>query len=162
MNQIKEAEEKIVWVPIVEVIPNDKNRNKHPKEQIERLAEIIKYQGWRHPIIVSTLSGKIVAGHGRLEAAKLIGLQKVPVHYQSFLDATQETSFGISDNAIALWAELDMIGINDDLPEMGPEFDIDMLGIEKFELDVSEKEKPDKKLIECPDCGHKFDPKGKK
>ena len=57
-------------VPLKDINPNPRNYNKHPEAQIELLAKNIKSVGWRHPITVSNLSGQIVAGHARLEAAK--------------------------------------------------------------------------------------------
>jgi hypothetical protein len=160
MNE--EAKAVIEWVDINTLVAHPQNRNKHTESQILRLAEIIKYQGWRHPIIVSELSGKIVAGHGRWMAAKKIGLQKVPVHFQSFQSKEQEYAFLVSDNAIASWAELDLSGINLDLPELGPDFDIDLLGIEDFVLEPAELPEPslkgepkdkDTDMITCPNCG---------
>jgi len=61
------------------LIPNPANPNKHPDKQIKKLAEIIKHHGIRHPITVSKRSGFIVAGHGRLAAAKELGLTEYPV-----------------------------------------------------------------------------------
>jgi DNA modification methylase len=129
----------VTWEPIGSLSPHPKNPNKHDAEQVKRLAEIIQYQGWRHPIIVSELSGHIVAGHGRLLAAKDLKLKTVPVHYQSFENEEQEYAFLVSDNAIASWAELDLSFINNEVPTLGPDFNIDMLGIKDFTLDVSEK-----------------------
>lgn len=63
--------------------PNPKNPNQHPEEQVELLAKIIRAQGWRAPVTVSTLSGMIVRGHGRYMAARLIGCP-VPVDYQDY------------------------------------------------------------------------------
>jgi site-specific DNA-methyltransferase (adenine-specific) len=126
------------WVETHTLVPHPKNRNKHSKEQIERLAELIKYQGWRHPIIVSQLSGYVVAGHGRLSAAKLLHEPKVPVHVQEFTSQEQEYAFLVSDNAIASWAELDLSGIHADLPELQP-FDIDLLGIKDFRFEPEER-----------------------
>ena len=122
-------------VSVKQLTPHPKNRNQHSQEQINRLADIIQYQGWRHPIIVSNLSGKIVAGHGRLAAAKKLKLDSVPVDYQDFPDEDAEYAFLTSDNAIALWAELDLAGINTDLGDLGPDFDLNMLGIKDFTLD---------------------------
>lgn len=133
----------IEWVDIHCLQPHPKNRNKHSIEQIERLSELIRYQGWRHPIIVSEHSGYVVAGHGRLEAAKKLGLLKVPIHTQDFLDDDQEYAFLVSDNAIASWAELDLSGINSDIGELGPEFDINLLGIKDFVLEPADKFKSD-------------------
>jgi hypothetical protein len=85
-----------------------KNRNKHGQDQIERLAELYKYHGIRHPIIVSNLSGFIVAGHGRKLAAIRAGIKDMPVVFQDFESSEAEYAFIQADNAIALWAELDM------------------------------------------------------
>lgn len=119
--------------------PHPKNRNKHSKEQIERLCQILKYQGWRYPIKVSRLSGYITSGHGRREAAIKMGLTEVPVSFQEYESEEQEYADVIADNAIASWSELDMSGINFDLPELGPDFDIDLLGIKDFVLEPADK-----------------------
>lgn len=117
--------------------PHPKNRNDHSKEQIERLAEIFNYQGVRRPIHNSTLSGCITAGHGRLLTAKHMKMESYPAEWQDYDDADQEQIDVTSDNSIALWAELDLAGINADLAELGP-IDIDLLGIKDFTVDVSE------------------------
>lgn len=130
-------------VPLSELKPHVKNRNKHSEDQIARLAQIFEYQGIRHPIIVSNLSGFIVAGHGRLDAAKKLGLKEFPVDYQDFSSEEEEYAFLVSDNSIALWAELDLAGINADMPDLGPDFDIDLLGIKDFTIDPAEIEMPD-------------------
>lgn len=140
--------------------PHPKNRNKHSSEQIDRLVQIIRYQGIRSPIKVSRRSNLITAGHGRLEAFKILKLKVVPVNFQDYADEEQEYADIQSDNAIALWAELDLMGINTDIPNLGPDFDIDLLGIKNFVLDVSDKEfnpsdstEPDKEQKRCPHCG---------
>lgn len=143
---------KLVLLPTAELKPNPKNRNKHPDEQIERLAEIIRYQGFRQPIIVSSRSGYIVAGHGRLLAAQRLEIERVPVVFQDFESEEQEYAFQVSDNAVAAWAELDLAGINADLPDLGPDFDIDLLGIKDFTLDVAEKLEPQCDEDEVPEA----------
>lgn len=147
----------------IELKDNPKNRNKHGQDQIERLADIYKYQGIRHPIIVSRLSGFIVAGHGRKLAAIRAGVAEMPVVFQEFESAEQEYAFIQSDNAIALWADLDLSGINADLEFLGPDFDINMIGLKNFTLDMSDKEfdptadednsNDEKKKKTCPHCG---------
>lgn len=77
------------------LIDHPKNRNKHGQDQIERLADIYKYQGIRHPIIVSRLSGCIVAGHGRKLAAIRAGVSEMPVVFQEFESAEQEVTFPV-------------------------------------------------------------------
>lgn len=127
-------------VNVDELKPYPKNRNKHSPEQIERLSKILIYQGVRAPIVVSKLSGSIVKGHGTLEAIKKNSWLKAPIVYQDFETLEQEYAFVQSDNAIASWAELDLSGINSDLGDLGPDFDIDLLGIEDFVLEPADKE----------------------
>lgn len=117
--------------------PFPKNRNKHTQDQIIRLAKLIHYQGQRAPIIVSNLSGCIVKGHGTRDAIIHNDWQKCAIVRQDFKDKDQEYAFVQSDNAIAEWAQLDLAGINEDIPELGP-FDLDLLGIKNFKVDVSE------------------------
>lgn len=87
-------------------------------------------------------------------------MNKVPVNYQDYESEEQEYADLQSDNAIASWAELDLMAINVDLAELGPDFDIDFLGIKNFVLDMSEKSfdpsdmiEADKKHKVCPHCG---------
>jgi ParB-like chromosome segregation protein Spo0J len=131
-----------------------KNRNKHGQDQIERLATLYAYHGIRHPIIVSRSSGYIVAGHGRKAAALSAGLGTYPVSYQEFASDEAEYAFIQADNAIALWADLDLAGINADLADLGP-FDVDLLGIKDFVIDLSEKPKAETEKREkiCQECG---------
>jgi DNA modification methylase len=139
-------------VKVDDLKPHPKNRNKHSKEQIKRLAKILDYQGWRYPIKVSNLSGYITSGHGRLEAAKHLGWKEVPVSYQDYLDEAQEYADVQSDNSIASWAELDLAGINSDLTDLGPDFDIDLLGIKDFVLELAEKLDPQCDEDKVPDA----------
>lgn len=145
-----------------------RNPNKHSKEQIERLAKILKYQGWRYPIKVSNQTGYITSGHARLEAAILNGWHEVPVDKQDYEDETQEIADVTSDNAIASWAELDLSIVNEDVGALGPDFDLELLGIKDFTIDVAEKfsemdvepkgqsgdTQTSQTVSQCPNCGH--------
>jgi len=148
---------------LTDLKPHPKNRNIHPKSQIERLAKLMAHQGVRHPIIVSNLSGFIVAGHGRLQALKHLGLKEAPVDYQDFKDEAEEYAFLTSDNAIALWAELDMAEIGKDILDYGPEFDVEHLGFKDFKIEPAEFEANEKEVDEnlptekeCPSCGYRY------
>lgn len=127
-------------VSIEKLKPHPKNNNKHPVDQIKRLAKILKYQGWRYPIKVSKQSGFITSGHARLEAAKLNGWKKIPINVQEYESEEQEYADITADNAIASWSELDLSSINAEIGELGPDFDIELLGIKNFEIDVADKE----------------------
>jgi hypothetical protein len=134
--EIKSKE--ISIVDVSKIVPNPKNPNKHPKEQLERLSSIIEFQGFRQPLIISKRSGFLVAGHGRLEYAKLKGITQLPVMYQDFESEAQEYAFCVSDNEIARWAQTDLAMVNQDMLDLGPDFDVDMLGIKDFVIDLNE------------------------
>lgn len=125
-------------VKVDHLVPNPKNPNVHPSDQIERLSSILEYQGQRHPVIVSKRSGFIVVGHGRLEAIKKLGWESCAVNYQDFENEAQEYAFVVSDNAIAEWATLDLGLINSEIGDLGPDFEIDLLGIDGFKLEPAE------------------------
>lgn len=143
-------------VSLKNLTPHPKNRNSHSKDQVERLAQILDYQGWRYPIKVSKKSGFITSGHGRLEAAKLKKWKEVPVNFQDYESDEQEYADVQSDNAIASWAELDLSGINSDLGELEPNFDINLLGIKDFVLEPADKLEPGCDEDEVPE---KVEPK---
>lgn len=136
-------------VPINQIKKHPKNRNKHPREQLERLAKILEYQGWRYPVKISKRSGFVTSGHGRLAAAKLNGWKTVPVNFQDYENDEQEYADLQADNAIASWSEMDLEQIKIDLKDMG-DLDIDMLGVKDFGDDPA-KPKPGCDEDEVPD-----------
>jgi DNA modification methylase len=119
------------------LVPHPLNPNKHGERQIEMLAKIMNHQGWRHPITVSKRSGFIVAGHGRLMAAKKLGWTQAPVDRQEFDTEADEYAHLIADNKIAELAEHDDLKMFDDLKKF-PDLDLDLLGIPDFELPMPE------------------------
>lgn len=129
-------------VKVEDLIFNPKNRNSHPKEQVERLAKMITYQGWRWPIKVSNQSGYVSAGHGRALAAEFMGLKEVPVNYQDYDNEDMEMADLNGDNAIARWSDLDIEGIKLDIEELDDNFDLELLGIEDLSIIESEKCEP--------------------
>jgi len=141
--------------PISELKPNPKNPNKHSEDQIKRLSKIIEFYGWRHPVIVSKQSGLIVVGHGRYCAAKELKTEKIPIVYQDFVNEDEEYAFMVADNGISDWADLDLSMINAELQNLGPDFDIDLLGIkdfviepmEKYDLEETKKNQKEKEFI---------------
>lgn len=143
-------------VELHKLVPNPKNPNIHPIEQIERLARLIDYQGQRHPIIVSKKTGFVVAGHGRLEAIAKLGWEKAAVDYQDFENDAQEYAFIVSDNSIADWAELNKAQINKDFLDLGPEFDIEMLGIKDFVIEPFEHDLEEVELTPTEELNKKW------
>lgn len=93
--------------PIEKLIPNPRNPNTHPDDQIKALAKIIKGTGWRGAITVSKRSGFIVKGHGRLMAAQLADLTEAPVDYQNYASEAEEYADMIADNRLAELSQID-------------------------------------------------------
>ena len=123
-------------VAIERVVGNPRNPNSHPASQLELLAKIISAQGWRAPITVSTRSGFVVRGHGRLAAAHLLGVSSVPVDFQNYESEAAEWADLIADNRIAELARPDMPMLMDLLQDLDTgDFDMDMTGFEFGELE---------------------------
>lgn len=163
----------IKMVSVESIVPNPKNNNRHSIEQLQRLAKIIEYSGFREPLVVSNLSGFLICGHGRLEAARLVGMKEVPVIFQDFESEAMEYQHMTADNEIARWAEFDWQALHEDIKEYETDLDLDMLGIENFKiLDTLEPQSEDNfsdknKEIDvddfgsdlehtCPKCGFEF------
>jgi DNA modification methylase len=130
--QIQSKEIEIV--PIGELDFHPKNMNKHSEDQINRLCKLIKYQGFRNPLVVQKGTNLVVAGNGRLMAARKLNIERVPVTYQEFESEAQLYAYMASDNAIASWSELDLSAINNEA--LGFEdFDVELLGLKDFSLE---------------------------
>ena len=124
------------------LVPNPKNPNKHPDNQIKLLAKIMAHQGWRSPVVVSNRSGFITKGHGRLMAARLNGWTQVPIDRQDYANEADEYADMVADNKIAELAETDMMMVNADAQNLGPDFDLELLGIPDFEIVPTEELEP--------------------
>jgi len=123
-------------VPVNELRPNPRNPNTHPARQIELLAKNIRYFGFRHPITVSKLSGCIVAGHGRLAAAKELGIQLVPVDYQDFASESDEMAVLIADNRLAELASTDVNSLESIISDLKvADFDTLLTGFDDTDLE---------------------------
>jgi DNA modification methylase len=157
---MKVQAKEIELVSIDSLVPHPKNMNKHPDSQIERLAKLIEYQGFRNPVVVQKGTNLVVAGHGRLMAAKKLGYKKVPVTFQEFDSEAQLYAYMTSDNAIASWAELDLAMVNSETLGLGPDFDIDMLGIKDFVLEPIEKFGPQADEDAVPEVEHPITRRG--
>jgi len=152
-------------VPIEKLVPNPRNPNQHPQSQVALLAKVIAHQGWRSPVVVSTRSGFIVAGHGRYQAAK------VPVDYQDFETEADEWAHLIADNRLAELAEADEAALKGVLGELkAADFDLDLAGFDAAALeallaDPPQPEAPDEfpevdedlpTEFQCPRCSFKW------
>ena len=124
------------WRSISTLIPYARNSRTHSDEQIAQIAASIKEFGWTNPILVDGDNG-IIAGHGRLSAARKLGHEEVPVIELKDLTETQRKAYIIADNRLALNAgwdnEMLTIELNDLLADG---FALDILGFDPKEIDA--------------------------
>ncbi|HIH8003345.1 TPA: site-specific DNA-methyltransferase [Streptococcus suis] len=129
-----EKEMQYYLADINDLIPYIRNARTHSESQIAQIAASIKEFGFLSPILIAE-DNTILAGHGRLAAARKLGLTKVPCVKESHLTETQRRAYIIADNKLSLnagWDE-DMLAI--ELSELqGADFDLDLLGFDESEL----------------------------
>jgi len=111
------------------------NTNEHPEDQIERLAKIIKHQGWRRPITVSNQSGYVTVGEGRVRAAIFNKWKEVPVDFQDYKTEEDEFADIQADNLIATWAGTNFSKLNERMVDFGPDLDLELLGLRNWNVD---------------------------
>ena len=127
---------KIEQRPIEALIPYINNSRKHSDEQVAQIAASIKEFGWTNPILVDGTNG-IIAGHGRLLAARKLGMDKAPVIELAHITDTQKKALIIADNKLALNADWDTELLTIELNELiADDFALDILGFDKDELDA--------------------------
>ncbi len=131
--------------------PDARNARTHPKRQLDQIVASIKEFGFTNPILVDAGNG-IIAGHGRLAAAKMMGLTEVPCIELRDLTEAQKRALRIADNKNALSAgwDIDMLRVElGDLGTMELDFDLTVTGFSTGELDVmlNPKADPDDDVI---------------
>ncbi len=84
-----------------------RNPNRHKQKQIDLIGHVIETLGWRHPIVISNLSGQAVAGNGRIYATIARQWSGAPVVYQDFADEEAEKAFLLADNRLAELSDRD-------------------------------------------------------
>lgn len=117
------------------LIPYAANSRTHSDEQVAQIAASIKQFGWTNPILIDG-ENVIIAGHGRLLAARKLGLEKVPIICIDHLSKAQQRALVIADNQLALNAGWDLNMLKAELEELSLEdFDLDLIGFDDNFLD---------------------------
>jgi DNA modification methylase len=125
---------KIEQVSVESLIPYARNSRTHSDEQIAQLASSIREFGWTNPILIDGEQG-IIAGHGRLMAARKLGMTEVPCIRLDHLTDAQRRAYIIADNKLALNAGWDEEMLALELGELGDlDFDLSLIGFDESEL----------------------------
>ena len=127
---------KIEQRPTEALIPYINNSRKHSDSQVAQIAASIKEFGWTNPVLVDGSNG-LIAGHGRLMAARKLGMKEIPVIELAHLSENQKKALIIADNKLALNSDWDTELLTLELQDLlGEEYDLDLLGFDKNELDA--------------------------
>ncbi|MEO1922774.1 MAG: DNA methyltransferase [Sphingomonadaceae bacterium] len=142
---------KVTYKNLSELTPDPRNARTHPKRQIEQIVASIGEFGFTNPILADP-EGNLIAGHGRLRAARQMGLQQVPVIELAGLSDPQKKALRLADNKIALNAGWDTEILKLELADLSiPEINIDLAltGFSAGEIDVvlAESDDPDDEVI---------------
>lgn len=153
---MKENKMKIQEIEIEKLIPYARNSRTHSDEQVAQIAASIKEFGWTNPILVDGEAG-IIAGHGRLAAARKLGLKKIPVIELKHLSETQKKALIIADNKLALNAGWDNELLALEFEELKLDgFDLELLGFDKNEIDkLFENNIDNEEIKEVSDDGNR-------
>jgi ParB-like chromosome segregation protein Spo0J len=123
-------------VAIARLRPYRGNARTHSKKQIRQIADSIQRFGFTNPVLISD-EDEIIAGHGRVEAAKLLGMQSVPTLRLSHLDASQRRAYVLADNKLALNAGWDREVLAIELQALVDlEFDVEITGFSVAEVEL--------------------------
>jgi hypothetical protein len=128
----------LLFVATGNLIPDPDNPRKHGRAQIRAIARSIEAFGFNAPILVDK-NNKIVAGHGRYEAAKLLGLDKVRIVSLSHLTETQARAYLLTDNKLtdrSTWDDNKLAIHLKELSDLVLDFDIEAIGFEPPEIDL--------------------------
>ena len=127
--------ERIELWPIDRLRPYERNPRTHSEAQVDQIAASIIEFGWTNPILVDEDAG-ILAGHGRLLAARKLGLAEVPVIRFEHLSEAQKRAYLIADNQLALQAGWSEELLAQELAWLKDEsFDLDLIGFEATEIE---------------------------
>ncbi|WP_439891588.1 ParB/Srx family N-terminal domain-containing protein [Ralstonia sp. 25C] len=159
----------VEYRPIEALIPYARNARTHSAEQIAQIAASLREFGWTNPVLVDA-DGTIIAGHGRVLAARQLGMTEIPVICLAHLTDAQRRAYVLADNKLAEAAGWDKDLLALELTELdGNGFDLGVIGFSAKELagamsdpsfapaSADEQGRLDEKTkTVCPACGHAF------
>jgi DNA modification methylase len=136
---MKEDNMSVQALSISQIKPNSRNSRTHSAKQIRQIANSILAFGFTNPLLASE-DGELIAGHGRYQAAKLLGLASVPVIVVAGLSPAKKRALAIADNKIAENAGWDRERLAIEIPELAgllsaEGLDVSILGFEPVEID---------------------------
>lgn len=130
---------RIRHVPIAELLPADRQPRTHPPRQIRKLMRSIRKFGFTNPVIIDETL-RVLAGHGRVAAARKLGMTEVPTVCLAGLGEAGKRAYALADNRVALDAGWDAELVRLELAyiaELDLQFDLTLTGFETAEIDLA-------------------------
>jgi DNA modification methylase len=125
----------IIYRKVEDLVPYARNARVHPTDQIELIAASIREFGFTNPILTDSMRG-MIAGHGRLIAARIVGLTEVPTIELAHLTPTQRQAYVLADNQTALRAGWDQDILREELRELSASsYDLMLTGFLTDDID---------------------------
>lgn len=135
--------DKVERRPIADLIPYARNARTHSDAQVAQIAASITEWGWTTPVLVDE-TGSIIAGHGRVMAARKLGLSDVPVMVAAGWTEGQKRAYVLADNKLALNAGWDDVLLASELVALGEDgFNLNLVGFSDQELSLLMGQEPD-------------------
>jgi DNA modification methylase len=128
----------VEYLAVSDLKPNPRNARSHSKKQLHQIAASIREFGFNIPVLTD-IGNVIIAGHGRVEAARTLGMESVPVLRIEHLTEAQKQAFALADNKIALNSDWDLEILQRNLKELSAldlDFDVEITGFETAEIDL--------------------------
>jgi DNA modification methylase len=126
---------KVSYIALSDLREYGNNTRTHSDEQVAQIADSIREFGFTNPALVDA-NNVLIAGHGRIAAAKVLGMETVPVIRLADLTETQANALRIADNSLALNAGWDIETLKVELDALrDADFDVDLLGLDSLEID---------------------------
>lgn len=157
---------------VADLIPYAANSRTHSDAQVAQIAASIREFGWTNPILIDG-ENTIIAGHGRLLAARKLGMEDVPAIILDHLSKAQQRALVIADNQLALNAGWDIGMLKAEIEDLNLEgFNLELLGFDERELanfilevnfepgtedDQGKLDELEPKMVICPHCQSEFD-----
>lgn len=165
----------IEMMSVADLVPYARNSRTHDDAQVAQIAASIREFGFTNPVLIDAQGG-IIAGHGRVLAARKLKLEQVPCIMLDHLTDTQRRAYVIADNKLALNSSWNSELLQLELADLhAAEFNMDLLGFDAaslslamgFEDELAAPESSSKEIdpddykmgCKCPKCGFEFDDK---
>lgn len=162
----------VTYEPTDSLVPYAGNAKEHTATQIEQICNSIREFGFNDPVGVWTNEdgkSEVVEGHGRIIAAKKLGIEKIPVIHLDSLSDAQRRAYTLAHNQLTMNTGFDFDALSYELDTLSESFDMTDFGFPEHAADIdglfdgpsddgNETAPHEKKTVTCPKCGEVFEP----